>query len=125
MQAIYAEERIEPIPPALRAKYLLRNRAAQQVRLAPEVRARVHFGHLNFLAPDYGLRETMDVIFFRNVMIYFDRPTQQQVVGKMCRHLRPDGWLFTAHAETLQGLGLPLRNAGAAVYRHHPDTSSL
>lgn len=120
MQAIYAEERIAPIPEALRKKYLLRSRdrTLQQVQIAPEVRTRVRFGHLNFLSADYGLRETMDVIFFRNVMIYFDRPTQQQVVGRMCRHLRPGGWLFTAHAETLQGLGLPLRSAGPAVYRH-------
>ena len=125
MQAIYAEERIGPIPIPLRQKYLLRSRdpADQQVCIAPAVRSHVRFGHLNFLAPDYGLREVMDVIFFRNVMIYFDRPTQQQVVTKMCRHLRPDGWLFTAHAETLQGLGLPLVSAGPAVYRHHPAAS--
>jgi len=122
MQAIYAEERIGPIPLALRTKYLLRSRdpAARQVQIAPQVRGHVRFGHLNFLAPDFGIRETLDVIFFRNVMIYFDRPTQQQVVGKMCRHLRPDGYLFTAHAETLQGLALPLRSAGAAVYRLNP-----
>lgn len=119
MQGIYAEEHAAPIPPALRTKYLLRSRdpADQQVRIAPEVRAHVRFGHLNFLAPNYGIPELMDAIFFRNVMIYFDRPTQQQVVGRMCRHLRPDGYLFTAHAETLQGLGLPLRTAGTAVYR--------
>jgi chemotaxis protein methyltransferase CheR len=119
MQGIYAEAHAAPIPPALRQKYLLRSRDAanRQVRIAPEVRAHVRFGHLNFLSPDYGIPDTMDAIFFRNVMIYFDRPTQQQVVGRMCRHLRPDGYLFTAHAETLQGLGLPLRNAGTAVYR--------
>ena len=62
----------------------------------------------------------MDVVFFRNVMIYFDRPTQEMVVGRMCRHLRPGGMLFTAHAETLQGLDLPLRLAGTAAYRHEP-----
>jgi chemotaxis protein methyltransferase CheR len=119
MEGVYAEEHAARIPAPLRAKYLLRSRdpAAQQVRIAPEVRACVRFGHLNFLAPDYGLPEPVDAIFFRNVMIYFDRSTQQQVVARMCRHLRPDGFLFIAHAETLQGLGLPLRNAGPSVYR--------
>ena len=125
MQGIYAEERIAPVAPELRAKYLLRSRdrTARQVRIAPEVRERVRFGHLNFLAPDYGLREAMDVVFFRNVMIYFDRPTQQRVVSRICQHLRPDGWLFIAHAETLQGLNLPLRTAGTAVYRLNPTVA--
>lgn len=125
MQAIYPAERIGPIPLALRTKYLLRSRdpEAQEVCIAPVVRSHVRFGHLNFLAPDYGIREMMDVIFFRNVMIYFDRPTQQRVVSTMCRHLHPDGYLFTAHAETLQGLALPLRSAGPAVYRHLPAAS--
>ncbi len=118
-EGIYEEEKVAPIPKALQKKYLLRSRdpAARQVRIAPEVRRHVRFGHLNFLSPDYGVKEMMDAIFFRNVMIYFDRPTQQQVVTKLCRNLRPDGFFFTAHAETLQGLGLPLRNAGTAVYR--------
>lgn len=116
---VYSEDRVEPIPPAFRAKYLLRNRdpAARQVKIAAEVRSRVRFGHLNFLSLDYGIREVMDVVFFRNVMIYFDRPTQQQVVGRICRQLRSDGFLFTAHAESLQSLNLPVRVAGTAVYR--------
>jgi len=122
MQAIYTAEQIKPVPPSLRAKYLLRSRdrTDDRVRIAPEVRAKVRFGHLNFLAPDFGLPEMLDVIFFRNVMIYFDRETQQQVVGRMCRHLHPGGTVFIAHAETLQGLPLPLRNAGPSIYRHEP-----
>ncbi len=124
MAGIYAEERAEPIPPALRTKYLLRSRERtdRQVRIAPEVRAHVRFGHLNFLSSAYGIQDPMDVVFFRNVMIYFDRPTQQQVVTRICQHLRTDGYLFTAHAETLQGLGLPLRTAGTAVYRLNPPS---
>jgi chemotaxis protein methyltransferase CheR len=121
-QAIYSEEQAAPIPPALREKYLLRSRDrnARQVRIAPNVRAKVRFGHLNFLAPDYGIREPMDAVFFRNVMIYFNRDTQQEVVGRICRHLRVGGHLFIAHAETLQNLALPLRPSGTAVYRREP-----
>jgi chemotaxis protein methyltransferase CheR len=121
-QAIYSAEQAAPIPPALKSKYLLRSRDPQrpQVRIAPAVRACVQFGQLNFLAPDYGLKEMFDVIFFRNVMIYFDRPTQQEVVGRMCGNLRVGGTLFIAHSETLQGLPLPLRSTGAARYRREP-----
>ena len=122
MRAVYPESHARPIPAALRQRYLLRSRdpARGQVRLAPEIRERVRFGHLNFLAPDYGMPEPADVVFFRNVMIYFDRPTQQEVVSKICRHLRPGGDLFIAHSETLQGLDLPLRLVGSAHYRHEP-----
>lgn len=122
MQAVYPEEHAAPIPLHLRQRYLLRSRdpALRRVRIAPEIRERVRFGHLNFLAPDYGLPGLADVVFFRNVMIYFDRPTQQEVVGRICRHLRPGGELFIAHSETLQGLDLPLRLVGPAQYRHEP-----
>jgi chemotaxis protein methyltransferase CheR len=123
MRAIYPVEHITPIPPPLRAKYLLRSRDRTDacVRIAPTVRAKVRFGHLNFLAADYGLPDCYDAIFFRNVMIYFDRDTQQQVVGRMCRNLHPGGSLFIAHAETLQGLPLPLQLTGPSVYRRIPD----
>ncbi len=122
MRAIYPEEHIGPIPASLRAKYLLRSRERANAfsRVAPEVRAKIRFGHLNFLAPDYGLTETFDVIFFRNVMIYFDRDTQQQVVSRMCQNFQPQGTLFIAHSETLQGLPLPLRNIGPSIYAHTP-----
>lgn len=118
MRAIYPAEHIAPIPPPLRAKYLLRSRdrSEARVRIAPTVRARVRFGHLNFLSDDYGLPHHYDVIFFRNVMIYFDRETQRQVVARMCRNLHPGGTLFIAHSETLQGLPLPLRLTGPSIY---------
>lgn len=118
MRATYDEEHAAPIPPALRKKYLLRGSGTSDglVKVAPEVCSHVRFGHLNFLSPNYGIKEKMDVIFFRNVMIYFDRDTQQQIVSRMCRLLRVDGWLFTAHAETLQGLGLPIDPVASAVY---------
>lgn len=119
MDAIYAEEHTTPIPPEARRKYLLRSRdrSSRKVRCAPEIRARVRFGILNFLSPAYGIEEPLDVIFFRNVMIYFERETQQEVVAKMCRHLRSGGHLFIGHSETLNGLSLPLKPVGAATYR--------
>lgn len=120
--AVYAEEHAAPVPLALRQRYLLRSRdrEAAQVRIGPELRAKVRFGHLNFLSPDYGMREVFDAVFFRNVMIYFDRDTQQQVVAKICRQLRVGGRLFIAHSETLQGLALPLRMTGPACYQRLP-----
>ena len=89
----------------------------RSVRIAPELRARVRFARLNFMDEDYGVKETFDVVFFRNVMIYFDRPTQEAVVGRLCRNLRSGGHLFTGHSESLMGLDVPLRMVASAVYR--------
>ena len=121
-QAVYTEEHAAPVPLALKQRYLLRSRdrGEQLVRIGPDLRRKVRFGHLNFLSPDFGMREVFDAVFFRNVMIYFDRATQQQVVAKICRQLRPDGRLFIAHSETLQGMDLPLRMVAAAAYRRLP-----
>jgi len=118
MGATYDEEHAQPIPLPLRKKYLLRGRSDSDglVKIAPEVCQHIRFGHLNFLSPRYGIRDKFDVIFFRNVMIYFDRTTQQEIVGKMCQLMHPGSWLFTAHAETLHGLDLPIDPVAAAVY---------
>ncbi|HEU5080900.1 MAG TPA: CheR family methyltransferase [Opitutaceae bacterium] len=117
--AVYEWERIEPVTEALRKKYLLRSRAPDRklVRIAPELRSRVHFHPLNFMEPDYRVTDTYDVIFFRNVMIYFDKATQESVVNKLCRHLRPGGYLFVGHSESLIGLDVPVSMVGSAVYR--------
>ncbi len=116
---IYDEERIEPIPAALRPKYLLRSkdRSSALVRVIPQLRSKLSFQRLNFMAAHYGLKETFDVIFFRNVMIYFDKPTQEAVIHKLCRHLAPGGYLFVGHSESLAGLSLPVVCVGSAVYR--------
>ncbi len=119
--AVYDQRRIEPVPEAWQKKYLLRSRdpAKQTVRIVPALRERVRFARLNFMDADYGVRETFDAVFFRNVMIYFDRPTQEAVVGRLCRNLRPGGYLFTGHSESLMGLDVPLRMVASAVYRKH------
>lgn len=118
--AIYDASRIEPVPEELRKKYLLRSRdpARNLCRIVPALRGRVRFQRLNFMDTAYGLKDLFDVIFFRNVMIYFDKPTQQQVVQRLCRLLRPGGCLFISHSESLIGLDVPLQMVAPATYRH-------
>jgi chemotaxis protein methyltransferase CheR len=117
--AMYPEGTIGPIPRELRHKYLLRSKDPQQqtVRIAPEIRAQVEFRQLNLMDRDYGFADSMDVIFCRNVIIYFDRPTQQKVLTTISRTLRRGGYLFMGHSESLNGLDLPLEQASPAVYR--------
>lgn len=116
---IYAEEKIAPVPAELRRKYLLRSkdRERQQVRILPALRRRVSFRRLNFMDDDWGIREPLDMILCRNVMIYFDRPTQLALMQRFCRLLPAGRLLFLGHSESLHGLGLPLVQLAPSIYR--------
>jgi len=118
-KGIYHEDRIAPVSMELRRKYLLRSKDKSKnvVRIVPELRARVRFRRLNFMNGDFGLREKMDIIFCRNVLIYFDRATQERVINRLCKHLASGGFLFTGHSETLSGMALPLATVANSVSR--------
>jgi chemotaxis protein methyltransferase CheR len=116
---IYTEADVAPVPLSYRKKYLLRSkdRKRELVRVVPQLRERVRFGRLNFMDEAYGLKEAMHVIFCRNVIIYFDKPTQEKMLNRLCRHLQPGGYLFMGHSETLSGLNVPLRLVASTVYQ--------
>jgi chemotaxis protein methyltransferase CheR len=116
--AIYDEDRITPIPAELQRRYLMRSRDRlhPRVRIVPELRNKVRFGRLNFMSAEYGLNEHFDVIFFRNVMIYFDKATQLAVLRKLCQHLKTGGGLFVGHSESLVGFDLPIRSIAASAF---------
>lgn len=116
---IYSEADIAPVAMPLRKKYLLRSkdRRKKRVCIAPEVRRRVRFGRLNFMAEDYGIREPMHVIFCRNVVIYFDKATQQKMLQRLYRQMAPGGYLFMGHSESLNGLNLPFKPIVSTIYR--------
>ena len=88
-----------------------------QVRIVPALRARIRFHRLNFMDAQYPIQDVFDVIFFRNVMIYFDKPTQEAVIQKLCAHLVPGGYLLVGHSESLAGLNIPAQNVGAAIHQ--------
>jgi chemotaxis protein methyltransferase CheR len=117
--AVYDEEAVSPVPPELKKKYLLRSkdRTRSLYRVRPELREHVRFRHLNLMDGDFGFREQMDIIFCRNVIIYFDKPTQERLLNGFCRHLSPHGYLFMGHSETLFGMDLPLVQVAPTVYR--------
>jgi len=118
-KAVYTSDRIGPIPMPLRRKYLLKSRDPRSdlVRVIPDLRRMVTFGRLNFMDEEFGLQDLMDVIFCRNVIIYFDKKTQEQLIKKFCRHLRPGGFLFLGHSESLHGYDLPLVQVAPTVYQ--------
>ena len=115
--AIYQEEKIEPVPMEFRKKYLMRSPSKPIMRIVPELRSCLSFMRLNFMDTDYRLQEMMDIVFCRNVIIYFDRQTQENILGRICRYLIPGGHLFMGHSETLNGMNLPLRQISSSIYR--------
>ncbi len=118
VRAIYPESKIGPITPELRKRYLLRSKdhARRLVRIGPEARSHVRFRRLNFME-DFTFDGLLDIIFCRNVVIYFDRPTQQRLFSRFCRKLTPGGYLFIGHSESLAGMELPLEAVAHTVYR--------
>jgi len=116
---IYNEDLAGPIPAECRRRYLLRSKDPSKplVRIVPELRSKIQFRRLNFMDADFGIADPLDVVFCRNVIIYFDREIQERVVGAIVRRLRPGGYLFMGHSETLNGLDLPLKPVAATVYR--------
>ncbi len=117
--AIFPEVMIAPVPLDMRKRYLLRGRRESHglVRVVPEIRRLVQFGRLNLMEPSYPVDQAMDIIFCRNMLIYFDKPTQQEVLTRLCDHLRPGGCLFLGHSESLAGFGLPLDAIAPTVFR--------
>lgn len=117
-RAVYEDEKIGTIPVEFRRKYLLRSKDKNKrlVRIVPELRDKVSFRRLNFM-DDFQFREKMDLIFCRNVMIYFDKKTQTELVQKFCNHLEPGGHLFIGHSESLAGADLPLKQLAPATYQ--------
>jgi chemotaxis protein methyltransferase CheR len=116
---VYTGEVVAPVTPALRRKYFMRSRrpGSDQLRVVPELRRTIEFRRLNFMDSDYGVAEKVDAIFCRNVIIYFDRPTQERILFKLSNCLAPGGYLFVGHAETLHDMNLPLAPVAPALYR--------
>jgi chemotaxis protein methyltransferase CheR len=120
---IYEESQISMIPQPLKQKYFLRSRDRDKglVRAAPDLRSTVAFQRLNLMDEQYHLRTgSVDAIFCRNVIIYFDRETQCRLLGRLCSCLRPGGHLFLGHSETVHGFDLPLARLASTVYRKIP-----
>jgi chemotaxis protein methyltransferase CheR len=118
-EGIYEDEKIEPIPMVLRKKYLLRSRDASQrkVKIAPAIRERVTFLRMNLAENRYAIPEGIDVIFCRNVLIYFDAATQERLINQFCRHMSPGGFLFMGHSETINTMKVPLTYVAPTIYR--------
>lgn len=117
-RGVYDHSQIEPVSMALRKKYLLRSRDKTRhlVRIIPELRQKIEFRQLNLINA-FTFRTQFDVIFCRNVTIYFDKPTTDSLMERLCDRIRPGGYLFMGHSELLNPRSLPLVPVASTVYQ--------
>ncbi|MGF1633704.1 MAG: CheR family methyltransferase [Phycisphaerae bacterium] len=115
---VYDAERIEGIPPQLRGKYFdpRKTSGGRAMAARPVLRDLISFRHLN-LMERWPFTGPFDFIFCRNVMIYFDKPTQEKLVGRFHDCLAPGGILFTGHSESLTGVKHAFTFVQATIYQ--------
>ncbi len=116
-RGVYDQKRTEGLPPALRSKYLSASRVQGRTsyEVSPALRDVICFRHLNLMQA-WPFTGPFDFIFCRNVMIYFDKPTQQKLVGRYFDLLSPGGLLFTGHSESLTGITHGFRYEQPTIY---------
>lgn len=116
---VFAAEKVDKIRPEWLNSYFERipGEMGDSYRASMALRRRMQFISLNLLAPSYPFVEQFQVIFCRNVMIYFDKPTQQELVQKLSKHLEPGGYLIIGHAESLTGVSHDLKLIKPSIYR--------
>ncbi len=115
---IYPQERLQGLPPGWAQRFFQKGEGRWEgmVRVKPEWRARIEFRRLN-LMEDFSHLPRFHVIFCRNVMIYFDKPTQERLVQRFAERLEPGGWFLIGHSEGLMGIRHELEYVRPAVYR--------
>lgn len=116
--AVYPAERFSAFPAGWLRQFLLRGEGRWKgcYRIKPDVRSQVEFARLNLVEP-FSQRNLFPVIFCRNVMIYFDKATQEALVNRLAACLEPGGYLFIGHAESLTGIRHALDYVRPAIYR--------
>lgn len=116
---IYAADLVDPVPAAMRRKYVMTSNdpRRREVRMVPRLRSAIGFARLNLMDSHYPVGDPMHLVFCRNVLIYFDKPTQKKVVSQLYDCMAPGGYLFLGHSESITGLGLPLEQVANTVFR--------
>lgn len=101
-RAVYPLDMMKAVPEAIFKRYVMSaaQKGRNEVRICPEIRRRVRFQHLNLMDESYPFDHDVDVIFCRNILIYFSKAVQQKVLGRLLSHLRPGGYLILGHSES-------------------------
>lgn len=119
VDAIYKEEKTTMMPLELKKRYLLRSkdRSRKLVRIIPELRKKAVYKRMNLMDDHYSVKDTFDVIFCRNVLIYFNREKQEKVIRQLIDKLRKGGYFFIGHSESIMGMDVPLQQIRPTIFK--------
>lgn len=117
-KGVYPVERVEKLSPERLRKFFLRGTGSQDgfVSVRPELKQMVSFQRTNLLDTSYAVKGPLDVIFCRNVMIYFDKPTQYKILSRFAPMMQPDGLMFAGHSESFLHAADLFKSQGKTVY---------
>ena len=116
---MYDEDRFRDVPSDVMKRHFLCGRGDQTgiFKVKPHLAGAITFRRLNLMDDHFPIKTPLDLIFCRNVMIYFDRPTQETLVNKFHRYLKPGGYLFIGHSESLQWVTHPFKSLAPTIYQ--------
>lgn len=117
-KGVYPIERVEKLSPERLRKFFLRGTGAQEgyVSVRPELKQMIEFQRINLLDASYSVKGPLDIIFCRNVMIYFDKPTQYKILSRFAPMMNPDGLMFAGHSESFLHAADLFKSLGKTVY---------
>ncbi len=117
-KGVYPLERVEKLSPDRLKRFFLRGAGAQEgyVSVRPELKRLIEFQRVNLLEPNWPVRGPLDIIFCRNVMIYFDKPTQYKILSRFAPMMQPDGLLMAGHSESFLHAADLFKSLGKTVY---------
>jgi chemotaxis protein methyltransferase CheR len=117
-KGVYPLERVDKLSPERRHRFFLRGTGTQEgyVAVRPELKALIEFQRINLLDASYAVKGPLDIIFCRNVMIYFDKPTQYRILARFAPMLQADGLMFAGHSESFMHAADLFRSLGKTVY---------
>jgi len=120
-EGVYEEEKLASLSTAQRARHFMRDDGGRKTgkgyRVRPEIKGKIVFKRLNLAKPPFPMTGPLDMVFCRNVMIYFDAAVREGLIKEIERLLKPDGFLVIGHSETLAGIGTGLRVIRPSVYQ--------
>lgn len=118
-KGVYLANKLVTVPLELKKRYFLKSKDPNNltVRVHPLLQKSIRLAYLNLMDNQYSVKESFDIIFCRNVMIYFDRLTQEKVINKLCLQLKPGGYFFIGHSESLSGMDVPLQHIKPTIFR--------
>ncbi|WP_059415742.1 CheR family methyltransferase [Cupriavidus basilensis] len=124
---VYTAEQVSKLSAERLKRFFLKGtgQRAGAVKVKPDLAGTIDFQPLNLLAPDWGIREKFDAIFCRNVMIYFDKPTQGRILERFVPLLKPHGLLFAGHSENFSYVTRAFQLRGQTVYELAPPSARL